>query len=197
MCGLSDRYAVAVAAIDAANAADPTVVGVRGQELPLALAHGRLAVGWVRFLRPDASTELLLAARAHHLRRWLVPRATYPDGRAGYLRWRRDQKVRHAQEIEVILAQAGYPPTQIQRVQALIRRDDLVNDPETAALEDAACLVFIETQLCVIAPRLERERLLDVIRKTASKMTPAGLAATAALPIGDAERELLAAAFGT
>ncbi len=97
----------------------------------------------------------------------------------------------------MILAEAGYPPVQIERVQALIRRDDLVSDPETAALEDAACLVFIETQLAEMAPRLPRERLVDVIRKTASKMTPAGLAAIAALPIGDAERELLAAALST
>lgn len=197
MCGLNGRYSAAVAAIDAANAADPTVIGVRGEQLALALAHGRLAVGWVRFLRPDASEELLLAARAHHLRRWQVPRSSYPEGRAAYLRWRRDQKLRHAQEIEVILAEAGYPPVQIERVQALIRRDDLGSDPETAALEDAACLVFIETQLAEMAPRLPRERLVDVIRKTASKMTPAGLAAIAALPIGDAERELLAAALGT
>ncbi len=138
-----------------------------------------------------------MAARAHHLRRWQVPRSSYPEGRAAYLRWRRDQKLRHAQEIEVILAEAGYPPVQIERVQALIRRDDLGSDPETAALEDAACLVFIETQLAEMAPRLPRERLVDVIRKTASKMTPAGLAAIAALPIGDAERELLAAALGT
>ena len=35
---------------------------------------------------------LLLAARAHHLRRWELPRDSYPVGRAGYLRWRRDQK---------------------------------------------------------------------------------------------------------
>jgi len=193
--GLSASLAAAAAAIDAANAEDPTIVSVRGESLPLALAHGRLAVGWVTFLHPDAPETLLLAARAHHLRRWAVPRASYPEGRAGYLRWRKDQKARHASEVADILVTAGYPPADIARVQSLVRRDQLATDAETKTLEDAACLVFIETQLADMAGRLAHDHVLDVIRKTARKMTPKGLAATAALPIGDVERDLLAEAL--
>ena len=77
-------------AIDAANRADPH----QHDGAPLAELQGRLAEAWVTRLDPDASTALRLAARAHHLRRWVVPRASYPHGRAGYLRWRRDQKQR-------------------------------------------------------------------------------------------------------
>ena len=173
------------------------MVSVRGETLPLALAHGRLAVGWVTFLHHDAPATLLLAARAHHLRRWEVPRASYPEGRAGYLRWRKDQKARHARDVGDILADAGFPPADIARVQALVRRDQLATDPETQTLEDAACLVFIETQLAEVAGRLEHAHVLDVIRKTAKKMTPKGLAATAALPIGEVERGLLAEALSS
>lgn len=197
MRGLNRSLATAIAAIDAANAADPTVVSVRGESLPLALAHGRLAVGWVTFLRPDAPDTLLLAARAHHLRRWEVPRASYPEGRAAYLKWRKDQKARHARDVAEILVEAGFPPADIARVQALVRREQLATDPETQTLEDAACLVFIETQLGDVAARLEHGHLLEVIRKTARKMTPRGLAATAALPISDADRALLAEALAT
>ena len=50
------------------------------------------------------SDALRIAARAHHLRRWEVPRSSYPEGRAGYLRWRRDQKARHAREVADVLA---------------------------------------------------------------------------------------------
>jgi len=192
---LSGSLAAAAAAIDAANGDDPTIVTVRGESLPLALAHGRLAVGWVTFLHPSPPETLLLAARAHHLRRWEVPRDSYPNGRAGYLRWRRDQKARHARDVADILVAAGYEPADIARVQALVRRDQLATDPETQTLEDAACLVFIETQLAEVATRIEHARLIDVIRKTAAKMTARGLAATAALPIGDVERALLAEAL--
>lgn len=185
----------AVAAIDAANAEDPNVVVVRGVEEPLALAHGRLAAGWIERLVPDADDALRLAARAHHLRRWELARTSYPAGRAGYLRWRRDQKQRHATDVAAILAAAGYDATAIERVQALIRRDHLATDPEAQAVEDAACLVFLETQLTSTADRLEHEHMLDVIRKTARKMSPAGLALVTDVPLTDAERALLAEAL--
>ena len=71
MCRLSRaRFDAAVAAIDAANADDPTRVMVRGTEQPLALAHGRIAAEWVVLLSPRVDDAVRLAARAHHLRRW-------------------------------------------------------------------------------------------------------------------------------
>jgi len=192
---LSQQLLDACAVIDAANALDPTVIVVRGESVALALAHGRLATDWVRHLNPEAGDALVIAARAHHLRRWEVPRTTYPEGKAGYLRWRKDQKARHARDVEVILNAAGYDALTIQRVQVLIRREQLKTDPDTQVLEDAACLVFIETQLAEMAPRFDRDHLLEVIRKTAAKMSAAGLAAVALLPIGAVEHELLAAAL--
>ena len=194
---LNARYDAAAAAVDAANAADPTRVVVRGRAPePLALVHGHLAAEWVQVLVPDASEELLLAARAHHLRRWELPRATYPEGRAGYLRWKRDQRTRHAADVAGLLVDAGYDALAVERVQALIRRDDLRTDPGAQAVEDAACLVFLETQLADVGARLDHELLLDVLRKTARKMSPAGLAAVADVPLDAAGRQLLADALG-
>lgn len=195
MRGLSARYDAAVAAIDAANAADPNPVTVRGAAEPLALAHGRLAAAWVAQLVPDAPEELLLAARAHHLRRWEVPRASYPEGKAGYLRWKRDQRARHATDVAAILGDAGYDGAAVARVQSLIRRDELRTDAGAQAVEDAACLVFLETQLTEVSTKLDRDHLLDVLRKTARKMSPAGLAAAATVPLDDAGRALLADAL--
>jgi len=191
---LSERsaaYARAVAAIDAANAADPNPVTVRGDTSPLALVHGRLAVAWVDRLVEEPSEAVLLAARAHHLRRWELPRAHYPAGRNGYLRWRRAQKERHAREVAVLLVAAGYDDTEIGRVQELVKRTRLAWDPDAQAVEDAACLVFLETQLADTARRFDRARMLDVLRKTAAKMTPRGLAAVAEVPLGDRERALI------
>ena len=93
------RFDRAIAAIDAANAESPT-----GVELD----HAVRVTDWVRRLRPDASEALLLAARAHHIRRWTVPRDSYPDGRSGYLRWRRDLHEVHAREVATILEAEGY-----------------------------------------------------------------------------------------
>jgi len=192
---LSDSYGAAVAAIDAANAADHNMVSFGGVAQPLALVHGRLAADWVARLVDDPDEPLLLAARAHHLRRWEVPRSTYPDGKVGYLRWRRDQKQRHAVDVEAILVAAGYESPVVIRTQQLIRREGLGSDPDAQVVEDAACLVFIETQLAGMEARLEPTRLLEVIRKTARKMSPAALAAVGQIDLDARASALLDAAL--
>ena len=193
MRNLSPRYDAAVAAIDDANAADPTVVNVRGQRVALALVHGQLAAEWIEKLVDEPDETLTLAARAHHLRRWELRRDTYPPGRAGYLRWRRDQKVRHATDVAKILAECSYEPAEIEQVQRLIRRESVDG---AQAVEDAACLVFIETQLASIAERMDHDLLVEVIRKTARKMSGRGLELVASIPLGEAEQSLLNQAFG-
>lgn len=195
MRGLSDAYRAAAEAIDLANSADPTTVVVRGLRQPLALAHGRLAVEWIERLIADPDEALLLAARAHHLRRWELARASYPDGRSGYLRWRRDQKDRHARDIEAILAAAGYGPDVVARVRSLVRRERLGADAEAQAVEDAACLVFIETQLDGMTGRIDHDRLLDVIRKTAAKMSPGARRSIDELTLSDAASAVLTEAL--
>jgi len=189
---LSPRYEAAAAAIDAANADDPTTVVVRGREAPLAQVHGQLAVEWIERLVDDPDEPLLLAGRAHHLRRWELPRADYPQGRAGYLKWRRDQKARHATDVAAILSPCGYSPDEIERVQRLIRREAIDG---TSAVEDAACLVFIETQLAGLTERMDHALLVDVIRKTARKMTPEALGFVADIPLGDQARNVLTEAL--
>ena len=192
MRNLSPRYDAAVAAIDAANADDPTVVEVRGQRIALALVHGQLAAEWIEKLVDEPDETLTLAARAHHLRRWELPRDSYPLGRAGYLRWRRDQKARHARDVAAILESCAYETSEIEAVQRLIRRESVDG---AQAVEDAACLVFIETQLASIAERMDHDLLVEVIRKTARKMSARGLELVASIPLGDAEKTLLTLAL--
>ncbi len=62
-------------------------------------------------------------------------------------------------------------------------------------LEDALCLVFLETQLVDIAARLDPAKLPGVIIKTAHKMSPAGIALIAEVPLGPGTHRILDAAF--
>jgi hypothetical protein len=167
----------AIEAIDAVNGDDPNLWN--GE--PLALVQGRLAHGWVLRLEPDASAALLLAARAHHLRRWVVPRNSYPEGRPGYLRWRRDQKTRHASELRELLEQAGVDPPTVDRAVTIVAKTGLGHDPEVQVFEDAVCLTFVQTQLDSTADKLDADHMVEVIAKTLAKMSDAGR--TAALTI--------------
>ena len=190
----SEQFARAIAAIDAANAADPNQVVVRGIECPKELAHAQLVTEWVEKLEPDASEALLLAARAHHLRRWTIPRASYPEGRSGYLRWRKQLHEKHATEVAEILADAGYDDATNARVQDLVRKRGLGRDAEVQVLEDSLCLVFAETQLLDLAARVDADKMVDVVRKTLVKMSPRAIALAGELDLPPDARALLARA---
>lgn len=177
------RFEAAIAAIDAANAADPETVTVDGADRPKEVAHAELMTRWLLRLDPEASEAQLLAARAHHLRRWEVPRSSYPDGRSGYLRWRTDLRKRHAREVASILSDLGYDDATVDRVTAIINKRGLGVDPQVQAHEDALCLVFLGNQLAATVDRLGDVKMVEVLRKTAAKMSPEALALVGELPI--------------
>jgi limonene-1,2-epoxide hydrolase len=191
-----DRLHRALGAIDAANAEDPTIVTVRERTGPKEIVHAELVSGWVRRLVPEPDVALVLAARGHHFRRWTSPRASYPAGRVGYLRWRKALHEQHARELGAVLAEVGYEEPTITRVQALVRKDGLGRDADAQVLEDALCLVFLETQLVDVAARLDAATLQRVIVKTARKMSPAGLALIAEVPLTPGGRRVLDEALG-
>ena len=175
----------AFAAIDAANADDPNTIVVSGASRPKEQAHAEMAVEWIRRLVPSPSDALLLAARAHHVRRWDIPRASEPDGRAGYLKWKRNLQRHHAELVGSILGDVGYDDATIERVQSLVKKERLKSDPEVQALEDALCLVFVETQFTDLTDQLGEEHMVDVVAKTLRKMTPSGREAALALPLDE------------
>jgi hypothetical protein len=175
----------AFAAIDAANADDPHTIVVRGERRPKEQAHAELAVEWVRRLVDDPSDSLLLAARAHHVRRWDIPRSDEPDGRAGYLKWKRRLQQHHAEVAAQVLGEVGVDPETIERVQAIVKKERLRSDPDVQALEDALCLVFVETQFGDLTDQLGEDHMVEVVVKTLRKMSPAGREAALGLPLDD------------
>ena len=186
-----ERFRRAIAAIDAANADDPNRITVHGEERPKELAHSELVTAWVHRLDPHASEPLLLAARAHHVRRWTIPRASYPTGRPGYLRWRRALHEQHAEDVARILTDVGYDADTIARVQDIVRKRRLGKEPEVQVFEDALCLVFLETQLAELAARLDDDKMLDVAVKTIRKMSPPALDLALTLDLTDTQLAFL------
>jgi hypothetical protein len=186
-----DRFVAAIAAIDRANADDPTVMTVDGAERPKELVHAERMTAWVRRLDPDADEAQLLAARGHHLRRWVSPRTDHPEGRAGYLRWRSAQRERHAAEVAEILLAVGYDDELVGRVRAIVTKTGLSHDGDVQVHEDALCLVFLETQLEAVIDQLGEDKVVDVLVKTLAKMRPEGIAAALELPPDARGRRLL------
>lgn len=158
--------------IDAANRADPGME--EGQ--PAALLYGQRMTVEMDRLFPQADDVLRIAARGQHVERWLLPRADFPEGREGYLTWRREQARRHAVRVGAIMAKAGYDAAAQDRVGVLLRKEGLKRDADVQALEDVICFVFLRWYFQPFAGKHAPEALLKIVEKTARKMSDAGRA---------------------
>jgi tRNAThr (cytosine32-N3)-methyltransferase len=167
-----DAYQRARELIDAAHAADP---GVAPGGRPAELAYADSMERWVVRINPDASPVLRLAARCQHLERWATPRALFPEGKAGYLTWRRSLYVKQAERARQLLVQAGVPEAEAKDAATWVSKTGLKTNPGTQALEDAAVLVFLESEIQAFAAQhadYPREKFVDILRKTWRKMSP-------------------------
>lgn len=187
---MSSQFDAAISLIDDANAQDPNMIGVDGFDHPAELIYSQRMSETLARVYPQASQELQLAVRAQHLKRWTLPRADFPMDRKGYHAWRNTAKAMHAEEAGEMLAKAGIEADRIARVQALIRKERLKRDEEAQALEDVACLVFLEHYFSAFAMKHDHEKLIGIIRKTWSKMSELGQAEALKLSM-DAEHSQL------
>lgn len=189
------RFALALARFDAANADDPEQEDVNGQRRPRAMLYGERMSAWLVRLRPDAPEALRLAARAQHLRRWEIPRERYPLGREGYKAWRSELMRFHAEQAGQILAELSYEPELIERVQALLRKEQFKRDADAQTLEDVACLVFLAFYFEPFAAKHSDDKVIDILRKTWRKMSGQGRAAALELELSPRAAELVGAAL--
>ncbi len=185
------QYTAAIARIDAANAADPNQELFDGQPQPKELLYSQRMTAWLDRLSPAASTALRLAAHGQHICRWTIPRSDYPMDRPGYHRWRSDCQQMHAEKLAEILREVGYDESIITRVQSLVRKQRLKLDPEAQLLEDVVCLVFLENYFADFSRQHDETKLINIVRKTWSKMSPRGQQAALQLPLTSDSRTIV------
>jgi len=168
------RFEHAISRLDAANARDPNATQWDRRSWPAEMLYSMRMTHWLSHLEPNAGEALKLAVRAQHLCRWMIPRSQFPMNRAGYHQWRTTLGRFHADKAAEILRDVGYDEPTIARVQSLIRKEKLKSDPEAQTLEDVACLVFLEIDYVDFAATHEPHKVMDILRKTWSKMSPRG-----------------------
>ncbi len=170
---MSDKLAQVFAAIDAANAKDPTLHDDEsGSPKPEALLYGeRMSAELERLFGDDVSDVLKIASRGQHIERWLKKRSDYPEGRTGYLTWRRDQARTHGERLGGLMRDAGYSDEECERVGVLLRKEGLKRDTEVQMLEDTICMVFLRFYFADFAAKHPFEKVVDIVAKTARKLS--------------------------
>ena len=114
--------------------------------------------------------------------------------RPGYLTWRRSLYVKQAERARELLVSAGISATEAAEVVTWVSKTGLKTNPGTQALEDAACLVFLENEIAAFAAQhaeYPRQKFVDILRKTWRKMSPAAQQAGLKLDLPPAIAELV------
>ena len=190
------RLAEAFRLFDAANAEDPTLEpGDDGQPVPKEVLYAQRMSACLARVAPDAPEAVQLAARCQHIQRWKIPRQDFPMTRPGYHQWRNTLKKFHAELAGQLLTQAGYDPAEIERVQELVQKLRLKDDPEVQLLEDVICLVFLEYYFLPFAAQHPEEKVIEIVQKTWPKMTERGHALALQLPFTPEARALVSKAL--
>ena len=159
-------------AIDAANALDPNLE----DGTPEAMLYGQRMTAELNRLFPEASDALQIAARGQHVERWKLQRAEYPDGRAGYLAWRKAQGEHHAEVVMGMMQDAGYDPEPVEMAGRMLRKQGIKRQADVQALEDVICFVFLKWYFQPFAAKHSDEKILRIVEKTARKMSDEGRA---------------------
>lgn len=160
--------------IDEYNQQDPNIEIHEGHPYPKEYLDSIRHTQWLNKLAPNATEPMKLAARSQHIGRWEIPRLSYPQNRTGYLKWRSDLAIFHANKTAEILQTVGYDSLTIDRVKELNQKKAIKLDPETQIIEDILCLVFLDNHIESFAQNQSEEKLLTIIQKTWKKMGEAG-----------------------
>ena len=182
----------ALAAFDALNAKDPNVeLDEDGKSRPKELLYAERMSQTLGAFQPAASDALRLACRAQHLERWRMPRADFPEGRTGYLKWRSEAKRKHSARAQEVLRGAGFDDETCARVSVLVEKRGLRTDPGVQCLEDVACLVFLRFYWNDFRAKHTDEMLVGILEKTWAKMSTEAHAEALKLPFDAASVALL------
>jgi len=185
------RFQNVVAAFDRANAEDPHTLSVGGVQRPRELVDAERLSAWVERLEPGASEALRLASRCQHIRRWQIPRDSYPSGRVGYLQWRTQLGRFHAETATRLLEEAGYERDLIDAVRRINLKQNLHSNPDTQTMEDALCLAFLEFEFEEFCAKYPPEKVIEVVQKTWKKMSERGHDVALTLPFSAASLDLV------
>ncbi|CAI7607973.1 unnamed protein product [Penicillium viridicatum] len=177
------KYETALERIDAAHADDPREAQTPTGPVPYELHYAQKMTSYLSTLNPSAPELLRLAIRAQHLRRWEVPRDSYPATKIGYHSWRAGLQRRQAALVEQICVESGYSAEEAARVGAL-------------TLEDVACLVFLDDQFDKFEAELaDEEKMVDILRKTWGKMSERGREEALKIQLSDKAKKLVGIAL--
>ncbi len=193
---LKPLIAQAIAQLQKLNAEDPNELVFEGQTHKKEVLFAERLSVWVHKLEGEPSAALQVAAYGQHVERWKSLRTDYPEGRVGYLKWRKDLSKRHAEVTCKVAAEVGLPEDVVEAIRRINLKQDLRGNRETQVMEDALCLSFLEHEYAEFSGKHEDEKVVDIVQKTWGKMSEKAHKIALELPLSGRPLQLVQRALG-
>jgi len=191
----SEKFNAAILLFDQSNENDPNKELFDGKEYSKELLYAMRMTQRLDSFNPEAKEALRLAVRCQHIRRWEIPRDAYDMNRVGYLKWRNDLKLFHAEKASEIMKEVGYDEKLIESVTFLLLKKQLKKHELTQMLEDVICLVFLEFYFEKFSEKYSEEKTIDILRKTWKKMSSKGQKEALELQLSGHSQDLITKAL--
>lgn len=187
------QYLQAANAIENVHQSDASTTYENEMEWAAELIYSERMLQILDKLEPNPSFELKLAAQCQHLERWIVNRGSYPMDRKGYHQWRKAVMDYQLGKTSEILTSVGISQEDITMVLDIISRKGVKHPYESQLIIDVSCVVFIKWYLDPFAEKHEQEKVVDILAKTAKRMSPKALEMVSTLTLSEGSAKLLAA----
>lgn len=177
--------------IDQKNRMDEKIVDYGGKKWPYELWYAKKCTEWLNRMESAPSAELQIAVHGAHIARFEKPRDSYPAGKEGYYKWKKDLQVFHGNEVSAILKNLGFAESFIERVYDIITKKNLAQDADVKVLEDVLSLMFLAYQLLDMIEKLPDEKVVKAIKMTWAKMSERGKEFALKLKFSDKEMDVI------
>lgn len=167
----SSRLENTLIAIDNINREDPKSILIDGQVIPNELLYGQYMTTCLQQYWPNSHELLQIAVRAQHIKRWHLKRDEFPEGKAGYLNWRKELGRYHASLTKSLMLENGYTEEDSEKTASILRKEKLKSNSDTQTLEDVACLVFLQHYFDEFSAKHTEEKIIRILQMTWGKMS--------------------------
>lgn len=165
-------------AIDSINQEDPNTTIIDDKAQPKELVYGLYMTECLSKYWPQANEFLQIAVRAQHIKRWHLKRSEFPEGKQGYLTWRKELGKFHAQTTKALMLDNGYSEEEAEKTACIIRKEKLKRNLDSQTLEDVACLVFLQYYFDEFAAKYTKAdneaKIIRIVQLTWKKMSERG-----------------------
>ena len=94
------------------------------------------------------------------------------------------------------MREAGYSDADADQAKAMINKKGLGRDPAVQALEDSACLVFLENYFADFSRKIDHDHMVRIVQMTWRKMSPRAHELALTLPMSETSTALVKEALG-